>query len=983
LDDKGRCHCRTYAKEYLKKGDVVHGKDGRQWAYLRESDNGRWALFKIHEERRGGWDPRSVPSSKRTSTKRKSSRNGPASKAVVTPDRPTKGSIPPTRKDPSTAPQKPIRPKGEQEFIYHDADGRPVIKVRRIDYGNGKKKFSQSRYENGRWVSCLNEHVTKRVRLYRIADARKMSEQTGRPIFLVEGESCVERLMALGIPATTSLGGAKKWTGYGYPNYLQDLQSCRIILSPDADRTGLEHMLEIERSLREADIDIEIAGWLLAPPNAPWENLPEGGGLDVVDWLDSGATAEDVLRSVRSTLPDHLVRDHAQQTEPIDEDEEETARIGLPGRNSLANVLVELALEMGSLWHDSTGDAWIDFTEGEHMETARVKSKRFQDFLRRILWKRHLRTINSEGWSQAIGTLEALAKDEKAPEREAFLRVARHEGSIYIDLATKDWRIVRVSPDGWEVIPYADCPVRFHRADCQLSLPIPERGGSLDGLWQLLNFKESDRPLVLGWILGCLTPDGPKPILALSGEKGAGKSSAATLLKRLTDPTRVSKAGEVGDERQVAASARGRWVLAFDNLTHLSTNQQNLLCRVVTGEGFSHRMLYTDLEEAFFEYRRPQILTGVDLVPTRGDLLDRCLIVRLERIPDERRLPEAKLEEMTDELLPGIYGALLDLLATALRNLPTIKLDGRPRMADFFELCVAAGIPNFESAYTGNIEMGSQAAVEANPIAEGIVSLLDAHNGYWHGSSTELIRRLQELDPTNREFQKLSARSIGRKLSSSLRGDLKAVGVDVDQRRGTNGQRYLILSKVTSTHSAASQTSTSGQRGSDIRDQTSPSPTPTQNKGSMDGTIVSAPNPTMIASALRSDKKIPAIESPNAHSCTGGTGISPASQPEQKKSTSSAPQVESGSLTPRASSSNGQPAGNAASRPEVHNAGVKGRRVRFLDRKPVPPSFRGKEAQVERDTPGIAIVWVEGERRHVLKQWLVEESDTTASASQP
>ena len=971
VDAKGFCHCRTYAKDPPKVGDVIRGDDGLQWAYIGESDRGRWALFKPHEERRGGWDPKPT-----LSTKRKTSPANPNPKPAATPARPTAAPARPTATPPEA--KKATRPAGQQEFIYHDADGQPVIKVRREDDGQGNKDIRQLRYENGKWVSRLNEDVTKRVRLYRIAEARALSEKTGHPIFLVEGESCVERLMALGIPATTSIGGAKKWTGYGYPNYLQDLQGYRIILSPDADRPGLEHMLKIERSLREADI--EIAGWLLAPPNAPWENLPDGGGLDVVDWLDSGATAEDILRSVQTTLPDHLVRNHEQQAEAVDETEEETARIGLPGRNSLANVLVELALEMGSLWHDSTGEAWIDFTEGEYMETARVKSKRFQEFLRRILWVRHQRTINSEGWSQAIGTIEALAKDKKAPEREAFLRVARHEGSIYIDLATKDWRIVRVSPDGWEVIPYADCPVRFYRADCQRPLPIPERGGSLDGLWQLLNFKEADRPLVLGWILGCLTPDGPKPILALSGEKGAGKSSAATLLKQLTDPTRVSKAGEVGDERQVAASARGRWVLAFDNLTHLSTNQQDLLCRVVTGEGFTHRTLYTDLEETFFEYHRPQILTGVDLVPTRGDLLDRCLIVRLERIPDERRLPEAKLKEKTVELLPGIYGALLDLLATALRNLPTIKLDGRPRMADFFELCVAAGIPNFESAYAGNIEMGNQAAVEANPIAEGIVSLLDAHNGYWHGSSTELIRRLQELDPTNREFQKLSARSIGRKLSSSLRGDLKAVGVDVDQGKGSYGQRYLILSKATNSRPAAPQASASGQGGSAAKDQTSPIPTPTQNKGSMDSTTASAP--TTVASALRSDKKAPAIEGTNAHSRAGSTEISPTSQPEQKKSTSSAPQVESGSLTPHAGNSNGQPAGNAASRPEVHNAGANGRRVRFLDRDPVPPDLRGKEAQLEQDTRPLADVWVDGIRRRVVRKWLVEESVTTALEGQ-
>jgi hypothetical protein len=168
----------------------------------------------------------------------------------------------------------------------------------------------------------------------------------------------------------------------------------------------------------------------------------------------------------------------------------------------------------------------------------------------------------------------------------------------------------------------------------------------------------------------------------------------------------------------------------------------------------------------------------------------------LERISEESRLTEEELETLTLSLLPGIYGALLDLLAVALRNLPTTKPARLPRMADFCKLCIAAGIPSFVEAYTSNIETGCQAAVEASSLAEGILSLLEAHNGYWEGSTTELIQRLQELDPTSREFQKLSARSVGKKLASSLRGDLAAVGVEVDQGKGNKGQRYLILSRV-------------------------------------------------------------------------------------------------------------------------------------------------------------------------------------------
>ena len=760
-DAGGLCHCRTYAKVRLRVGEVVRGHDGQQWAYLGDSDGGRWAMFRPHRERRYDRKPNLTSFNKSSPTKQ----------------------TPKPVSAPSTA-KKP-RPKGEQHFIYHDADGHPLLKVVRKDDGHGRKTIYQFRWENGKWIPGLNEQVTQQVRLYRINEAKALAQKTGYPIFLVEGESCAERLLGLGLPATTSIGGAGKWRKYGFPNYLQDLSSLRVILCPDADRAGLDHMLDVEKSLRAHGI--EIVGWLLAPPDAPWDDLPTGGGLDVVDWLEDGATAEDILSSIRVSLPAHLAAEDEIADLATDENDTRNGK-----KKSVAQLLIELALKLGTLWHDSTGAGWIDFTVDGNQQTARIRSKRFRDFLSRVLWQREKRSVSSEGWSEAVNILEGLARFD-GPEREAFLRVGKHEGAIYIDLGTEDWRIIRVSPTGWDIIPYSECPIRFYRADCQLPLPIPTRDGSLDDLWQLLNVRESDRPLVLGWILSTMTPDGSKPILCFSGEKGSGKSSAATLLKRLTDPTRVSKASGVGDSRTVAAAAAGRWVLCYDNLTHLSPEQQDLLCCVSTGAGYSHRTLYTDLEESFLEYRRPQILTGIDLVPTRSDLLDRCLIVRLERISEVNRLTEEELEALTARLLPGIYGALLDLLVTALRNLSTTKPAKLPRLADFARLCIAAEILGFLEAYTTNLETGCQAAVEANPVAEGILALLDVHNGYWKGSCTELVRQLQELDPTSREFQRLSAHSVGKRLASSLKGDLAAVGVSVKHGRGAGGQRYVIL----------------------------------------------------------------------------------------------------------------------------------------------------------------------------------------------
>jgi len=53
---------------------------------------------------------------------------------------------------------------------------------------------------------------------------------------------------------------------------------------------------------------------------------------------------------------------------------------------------------------------------------------------------------------------------------------------------------------------------------------------------------------------------------------------------------------------------------------------------------------------------------------------------------------------------------------------------------------------------------------------------------------------------------------------------------------------------------------------------------------------------------------------------------------------------------------------------------VNGQQVRFLEQDPVPPSLRGREAQLKRTTEREAFVWVSGIRRRVPKDWLVAPS---------
>jgi hypothetical protein len=66
----------------------------------------------------------------------------------------------------------------------------------------------------------------------------------------------------------------------------------------------------------------------------------------------------------------------------------------------------------------------------------------------------------------------------------------------------------------------------------------------------------------------------------------------------------------------------------------------------VTGSRFSKRQLYTDDDDIIYSFKRCIGFNGINLVATKADLLDICLIIQLERIPKENR---RKIEEIWKE----------------------------------------------------------------------------------------------------------------------------------------------------------------------------------------------------------------------------------------------------------------------------------------------------------------------------------------------
>ena len=130
----------------------------------------------------------------------------------------------------------------------------------------------------------------------------------------------------------------------------------------------------------------------------------------------------------------------------------------------------------------------------------------------------------------------------------------------------------------------------------------------------------------------------------------------------------------------------------INNISNMKDWLSDALCRVSTGGGFATRELWTNDEEALFNYMRPIIVTGIDEIINRNDLADRTVFITLPPIPDHNRLPEKELTRKFNEALPGILGGIFDAISVGLKNIGQTHLDHLPRMADF-ALWVTAAEP--------------------------------------------------------------------------------------------------------------------------------------------------------------------------------------------------------------------------------------------------------------------------------------------------
>lgn len=257
--------------------------------------------------------------------------------------------------------QQAVKSVVVKRYDYLDEAGKLVYQTERLEPGrDGKKKDFRIRRPdgNGGWIYKKED---TRIIPYHLPEILTSTE-----IIICEGEKDADNLASLGAVTTTNPFGAGKWPDHFRPHFAGK----RIVLIPDNDDPGREHMKKVAANLKGYAASVK---WIDLP------DLPEKG--DASDWLDRyqdrEAAAEhlalmiegapEYIEEAQETPGEGILHDNAREYEPSKQYTHEDAvinsagfqAINLPARAIYLHPIIQASqIILVSGWR-GTGKTWF------------------------------------------------------------------------------------------------------------------------------------------------------------------------------------------------------------------------------------------------------------------------------------------------------------------------------------------------------------------------------------------------------------------------------------------------------------------------------------------------------------------------------------------------------------------------------------------------------------------------------------------------
>lgn len=394
-------------------------------------------------------------------------------------------------------------------------------------------------------------------------------------------------------------------------------------------------------------------------------------------------------------------------------------------------------------------------------------------------------------------------KGQAVDKRRLYNRFCQNNDELLIDMANQQQEVIRVTPKGWEIVRL-DMPL-FKRYAHQMEILRPEPDGSLDELSYFFPFKDEDvQMLVTIWLCGVPLEGILRPGLLIEGPPKSAKTSTSTKLRDLFDPSATSSLSMSASREELVRLLDHQAVPVFDNLTNLPRRISDELCRAITGGGFVKRKLFSNDEDILYQFTRTFIINGINIPANFPDLLDRCLIIKLNRLSESEQAAKGGKEAFDRkfyEARPRILGAVLSVLSETMKIRPEIEADSLERMDDWvlwgsgIAEVLGYGIERFREAYRRNISYQHEAVADTDPLCQVLGRFVSANGEHWQGKPTELyssLAAIAEDQGLNREQGWPRASNAMTRRLRELETTLRGIGISLTTHR-TKSERMVTI----------------------------------------------------------------------------------------------------------------------------------------------------------------------------------------------
>jgi hypothetical protein len=571
-------------------------------------------------------------------------------------------------------------------------------------------------------------------------------------------------------------------------------------LTVDNDEELYDRLATLEDTYRKKSLD-EVKGYR--------------GLVEILETqLGSADLAHQILKEVQDVLPERtgLHNDHAAGHLDVYKDR------GGDGNKSpsLSELAIGLLDQRAILsFKDEYGTPHIKAQVGEHTEIMPVGNSRFELYVSKVFYdEMDGQVLKAESLNEVIRIITARTLFDGVNAR-LHLRTAwgvtdDNNGTdcstLYYDPTTENWSCIKVATNGWEILSRHPDNVLFTRFK-QLPQVMPTTDYPPDIMERYLDLMHikghASRLIVKVILIASFIPDIGHPITVPNGEQGGVKSTYCKYHKRIVDPCAVELLTIPKDRNEFVQHMHHNYVVIYDNVRLVPKWFSDEICKAVTGAGNSKRKLYTDDEDVAYNYKRCIDVNGINNVLTEPDALDRSVMLDFIRISDEERREEAEVDAEFEAMKPSLLGYIFDILVKALSIKPTIKLNRKPRMADFAvwgeAIARAMGCKELEflEAYYSVLERQNVDAVEETLVGPAIVNFVGTwsqETTEWEGSPDALLDALRKVAEafridTRDSLWPKKGNSLTRKLKPLLPDLRQGYQIDITIMRDAKGEK--------------------------------------------------------------------------------------------------------------------------------------------------------------------------------------------------